>query len=350
MRLFGKMEDGREVSEYTISNKNGIQVKVINYGGIITSVQTPDKDGNFDDIVAGFDTLEEYLNDSACFGALVGRFANRIGSASFILDGKKYRLPVNNGPNCLHGGFKGFNKVFWEINPVESDDDQALLLKYMSKDCEEGFPGNLSVEVMYKLRNDNSLEINFRAKTDKKTIFNPTQHSYFNLSGTNSENILNHRLQINALEYLPTDIYQIPLGPPQKVKKTPFDFTILKSVGKDINKKNDQLKIGNGYDHSWVLKYDNTDELVHAATLTDDVTGRQMDVFTTEPGIQLYTGNYIENLRGKNGLIYGRNYALALETQHFPDSPNISQFPSTELDVNEDFASTTIYKFSVINK
>ena len=238
MRLFGKMEDGREVSEYTISNKNGIQVKVINYGGIITSVQTPDKDGNFDDIVAGFDTLEEYLNDNACFGALVGRFANRIGSASFILDGKKYRLPVNNGPNCLHGGFKGFNKVFWEINPVESDDDQTLLLKYMSKDCEEGFPGNLSVEVMYKLRNDNSLEINFRAKTDKKTIFNPTQHSYFNLSGTNSENILNHRLQINALEYLPTDIYQIPLGPPQKVKKTPFDFTILKSVGKDINKKN----------------------------------------------------------------------------------------------------------------
>lgn len=344
------MEDGREVYEYTLTNKNGIKVKVINYGGIITSVLTPDKDGNFNDIVAGFDTLEEYLNDEACFGALVGRYANRIGNASFILDDEKYALPVNNGPNCLHGGFKGFNKVFWEITPVESDDDPSLILKYMSKDGEEGFPGNLAVEVRYKLRNDNSLEINFRAKTDKKTIFNPTQHSYFNLSGANSENILNHRLQINALEFLPTDIYQIPLGPPQKVKKTPFDFTILKHIGKDINKKNEQLIIGNGYDNSWILKYDNAEELVLAATLNDVNSGRQMEVYTTEPGIQLYTGNYIDNLKGKNELVYGKHYALALETQHFPDSPNKPQFPSTELDVNEEFASMTIYKFSLIHK
>jgi aldose 1-epimerase len=350
MRLFGKLKDGREVYEYTLKNNNGIQVKVINYGGIITSVVTPDKDGNFGDIVAGFDTLEEYVNDEASFGALVGRYANRIGHASFLLGEEKFSLPVNNGPNCLHGGKRGFNKVFWEIIQNEDNNNLSLLLKYLSTDGEEGFPGNLSVEVKYTLRNDNSLEINYSARTDKKTVFNPTQHSYFNLSGGRSIDILHHRLQINAQEYLPTDIYQIPLGPPKNVKKTPFDFTNLKHVGKDISKKNEQLNIGNGYDHSWILKYENSDELVHAATLIDDFTGRQMDVFTTEPGIQLYTGNYIDNLRGKNGIIYCKNYSLALETQHFPDSPNKPQFPTTVLDVNKEFASSTIYKFSLINQ
>ena len=349
-KLFGILENGVEVFEYEISNSLGTKVKVINYGGIITSIVTPDKNGKLGDVVLGFDTLEEYIADSACFGALVGRYANRIANAAFCLDDKTCKLPVNNGPNCLHGGLIGFNSVFWEINPVEDSPYPTLSLKYLSTDGEQGFPGNLSVEVIYTLKDDNSLEIKFKARTDKKTVFNPTQHSYFNLSAGISQDILDHNLQINAGEYLPTDVYQIPLGKPEIVKNTAFDFSSLKKVGEDIKNENEQLKIGNGYDHTWILKDKNSTVLVHAATLQDEISGRQLDIFTTEPGIQLYTGNYIENLKGKRAVTYGKNYGLALETQHYPDSPNKPQFPSTTLDVGEEFISTTIYKFSIINK
>ena len=348
MILFGKMRDGREVYQYTLKNRNGITIKVINYGGIITSLMTPDKKGNFDDIVLGFDTIDEYLNDDASFGALVGRYANRIANASFSIDGIKYELPANNGPNCLHGGNNGFNRVFWEITETNEGEESALYLRYISNDGEEGFPGQLNAEVIYKLKNDDSLEIVFLAKTDKKTVYNPTQHSYFNLAGKLAENILHHQLVINATEYLPTDLNLIP-DRSASVGQTPFDFRSFKTIGAEINNDNIQLKTGNGYDHCWVLKTENSDELIFAASLKDILTGRQLEILTTEPGIQVYTGNYIENLKGRDGEIYGKNKGIALETQHFPDSPNKPEFPATILDTKQEFYSKTIFRF-IVNK
>lgn len=347
-RIFGTMPDGRKVMEYTLANKNSITVKLINYGGVIRCLMVPGKDGVQEDIVLGFDTLEEYLNDNACFGALVGRYANRIAKNAFKLDNKLYNLRSGNEFFCLHGGIKGFDKVFWDITPLDSKEGNGLQLSYFSKDGDEGFPGNLKVLVFYILTNNNELKIKYEAVSDKKTVINLTQHSYFNLSAGRATDCLSHSLKIDADKYLPTDDKQIPMGIEANVENSPFDFRTTKPLGKDIDNDDIQLKTGKGYDHSWVLRSGVSPKPELAAILEDALSGRRLDIYTTEPGLQIYTGNHISRLKGKNGMVYGHRYGVALETQHFPDSPNQAQFPTTELEANDKFTSETILKFGVL--
>ncbi len=348
MELFGHLNDGRAVFLYTLKNKNGLTIKAINWGGAITSIITPDRNGNFRDIVLGYDDLEAYVNDFSAMGTIIGRYANRIAKGSFILDGIEYDLFKNNGENCLHGGKTGFNKVFWEIEEISSSDSSGLSLKYYSKDNEEGFPGNLDIKVEYLLTDDNALIINYFAECDKNTVFNPTQHTYFNLSGIGNKDILDHTLKLNSKDFLPSDSGQIPTGEFAGVKSTPFDFSEFKKIRQNIFLEDEQLRIGNGYDHCWVLKTANSSELIEAGVLADPDSGRKIEVFTTEPGIQVYTGNHFDGLKGKNNDIYMKNAGIALETQHFPDSPNQLYFPSVILKEGEDFRSQTIYKFGII--
>ncbi len=347
MELFGHLKDGRAVFLYTIKNKNGLTIKAINWGGAITSIITPDRNGNFRDIVLGYDDLEGYINDFSAMGTIIGRYANRIAKASFTLDGITYDLFNNNGENCLHGGKTGFNKVFWEIEEISSSDLSGLSLKYHSKDNEEGFPGNLEIKVEYLLTDDNSLTINYFATCDRNTIFNPTQHTYFNLSGIGNKDILNHTLKLNSQYFLASNPVQIPTGEYVNVKSTPFDFSEEKKIGKDILVKDEQLIIGNGYDHCWVLKTENSNVLIEAGVLAEPESGRKIEIFTTEPGIQVYTGNHFNGLRGKDNNLYIKNAGVALETQHFPDSPNQLHFPSVVLKQGQEFRSQTIYKFGI---
>lgn len=343
--LFGKLPDGKEVYRHVLKNKNGVEVHVINYGGIITHLKTPDKNGVFGDIVLGYDSLSGYLKESPYFGAVVGRYGNRIANGKFSLDGKEYTLVQNNNGQHLHGGTVGFDKVFWNIESLTSEKGPALRLSYISKDGEEGYPGNLSIEVDYILTEDNALELHYKATTDKKTVVNLTQHTYFNLTGNASRDILEHELKLNADRYIPVNSTLIPTGELAPVKGTPFDFTTFTAIGKRINEKNDQLKIAGGYDHCWVLS--SNDSLRNAGSLYEPGSGRVVDVLTTEPGIQFYSGNFLTGtITGKGGVVYNHRYGLCLETEHFPDSPNQPQFPSVVLSPGEVYTTQTIYRFS----
>ncbi len=343
---FGITQDGQKAKLYTLTNANGMVVKITNYGGVITELWVPDKNGNPGDIVLGFDTLAEYEKDSPHFGCIVGRYANRIANGKFTLDGKEYTLAVNNGKNHLHGGIKGFDKVVWDAHSFENKDGVGLRLHYLSKDMEEGYPGNLDVYVTYTLTNDNEIRIHYEATTDKPTVCNLTNHTYFNLAGqgypTNAEN----QLMLNADNFTPIDEGLIPTGEIRSVKGTPMDFTKLTPIGKNIDADDEQIKFGGGFDHNWVLNK-KSDEMLLAAKVFEPTTGRVMDVYTTEPGIQFYTGNFLDGtLKGKDGKVYPHRSAFCLETQHYPDSPNKPSFPSTVLRPGEKYETTTIYKFS----
>lgn len=337
---FGKTNTGQEVFLFTLSNHNNITMKVMTYGGIVTSLLVPDKTGKIDDIVLGFNTLDEYLSGHPCFGALIGRYGNRIAKGKFVLDGKEYKLAVNNGANHLHGGLIGFDKVVWDAVELRDADEIGVELSYLSQDGEEGYPGNLSVVVKYLLNDKNELVINYEARTDKPTVVNLTQHNYYNLCGESAGDILGHELMINADYYTAVDEGLIPTGEIMPVKATPLDFTVSKKVGLDIN------GIKGGYDHNFILNK-NHDEISLAAKVFEPNSGRIMEVFTTEPGIQFYSGNFLDGtLKGKFGKSYQKHAGFCLEAQHFPDSPNHAHFPSTRLNPGEIYRQVTVYKFS----
>ena len=337
----GFSESDPSVNLYTLTNKNGLVAKITNYGGILTQLLVPDKSGQPGDVVLGFDTLKQYQAQSPYFGATVGRYGNRIAKGKFSLNGKQYTLATNNGPNHLHGGKVGFDKVVWDASPGETPDGPSLTLHYVSKDGEEGYPGTLDVTVIYTLANENALKIEYAATTDAPTVFNPTNHSYFNLGGEGSGSILDETLYVNADRYTPVDADMIPTGELVPVKGTPFDFSSPTVIGSRF----DQLE--NGYDHNYVLNHP-AGEIGLAARLSDPKTGRVMEVRTDQPGVQVYTANFVDgSFSGVGGKPYVKNGAVCLETQHFPDSPNHPAFPTTELKPGETFKSTTIYKFSV---
>lgn len=341
---WGKV-DGKPVDLYTLTNANGLEAKITNYGGIVTSLKVLDRNGKLGDVVLGYDNLKGYVENNPYFGAIVGRYGNRIGAAKFSLDGVEYILAANNGPNHLHGGIKGFDKVVWKATGVTSDDGVSLELAYLSPDGEEGYPGNLSVTVIYTLTDDNELKIDYFATTDKKTVVNLTHHSYFNFVG--SGDILGHKLWLKASRFTPVDEGLIPTGELRSVVGTPMDFTRPFAIGARIEQDTVQLKYGFGYDHNWVLDK-RPGEMALVGSLYEPSTGRFMEIYTTEPGIQFYSGNFLDGtITGKRGIIYEFRNGLCLETQHFPDSPNKPDFPSTVLKPGEDYKTTTIYKFSV---
>jgi aldose 1-epimerase len=344
--FFGFFND-KEVSQYRLSNDKGTEITVINYGGIITSLKTKNRDGKSEDIVLGYDSLAHYVNSSPYFGAIVGRYGNRIANGKFTLDGKTYSLAQNNNGQHLHGGVKGFDKVYWDVHGEPVSDGAALKLTYASPDGEEGYPGKLTIEVIYHLTTSNELKIQYKATTDSPTIVNLTQHSYFNLSGDASQSILQHELTIPADKFIPVDEVLIPTGKLQDVSNTPFDFRSAIAIGSRIEENDQQLTVGGGYDHCWVLT-DASKTLHPAAILYHPISGRLMEVFTTEPGIQFYSGNFLDGtLTGKNGIPYQHRAGLCLETQHFPDSPNQAHFPSVVLRPGETYETTTVYKFSI---
>lgn len=346
-RAYGSTTDGKAVDEYTLTNANGVEVKVITYGGIIASVKVPDRDGNPGDVVLGYSNLPDYETRNFYFGTAVGRYGNRIGSAGFNLDGQSYSLAANNGPNSLHGGLKGFDKQVWQARALEGD-DPALELTYLSPDGEEGFPGNLSVTMTYTLTADNGLRIDYQAITDKTTIVNLTNHSYFNLAGNGAGAIYDHILQLNADRFTPVDVNMIPTGELAPVAGTPFDFRTPKRVGDEIRSGHQQMALGLGYDHNWVLNRQSDSGLELAARAYDPVTGRSLEVWTTEPGIQFYTGNFLNaTMVGSSGGMYRQGDGFCLETQHYPDSPNRPEFPSTELKPGDTYQSSTVYKFGL---
>lgn len=340
------MADGTPVDLYTLTNDTGVEARIMTYGGIVVSLKVPDRHGDLGDVVLGYDTLEGYLRDNPYFGALIGRYGNRIAKGRFTLDGKVYRLARNNGKNHLHGGIKGFDKVIWKATEARRENGVGLQLTYLSRDGEEGYPGNLSVTVVYTLTHNNELRIDYAATTDKKTIVNLTNHSYFNLAGAGKGNILGHEMMLDADRFTPVDKGLIPTGELREVKGTPMDFTEPTPIGARIDRQDEQLIFGLGYDHNWVLNHKNG-TLALAARVFEPTTGRSMEVYTTEPGIQFYSGNFLDGaITGKNGKVYHKRYGFCLETQHFPDSPNKPQFPSTVLNPGQEYRQTTIYKFS----
>jgi aldose 1-epimerase len=340
---FGKTEDGQQVDLYILTNKHGMQAAITNYGGTVVSLKVPDRSGKLDDVVLGYDTLDGYATGKAYIGATVGRYANRIAHASFTLDGNTYTLSKNDGDNHLHGGF---NKRVWTAKDVSGSAGQALELTYLSKEGEEGFPGNLPVKVVYTLTDKNELKIDYSATTDKDTVLNLTNHAYFNLAGQGNGDVLQTQIMIRADRFTPIDQFSIPTGELRSVKGTPFDFTTATAIGARIDQDDQQLKMGNGYDHNWVLSNGTPGSLFLGAQAYDPHSGRVLEVLTTEPGIQLYTGNFLDGIHGKDGKVYNRRNAFCLETQHFPDSPNHPNFPTTELKPGQHFESTTVYKFS----
>jgi aldose 1-epimerase len=342
---FGKMPDGAAVELFTLRNAAGMEVRTISYGGIITSLRVPDRSGRFDDVVLGFDRLDDYLKDHPFFGAIIGRYGNRIAKGRFTLDGTTYPLATNNGPNHLHGGNKGFDKVLWKGAPV--DGKNAVTFTRTSPDGEEGYPGNLQVQVTYTLTDKNELIVDYRATTDKPTVVNLTQHSYFNLAGQASGDILGHQLMLNADRYTPVDATLIPTGELAPVEGTPFDFRKPTAIGARINGPHPQLKNGQGYDHNWVLNRSGSG-LHLAARVIEPKTGRTLEIRTTEPGIQFYSGNFLDGtLTGKGGARYNHRTGFCLETQHFPDSPNQPKFPSTTLRQGQEYRTTTVFTFGV---
>lgn len=331
----------------TLENNRGVIVTLSDYGARIVSILMPDKLGNPTDVVLGFNTIEEYLAaDEIYHGATVGRFANRLANGRFTLEGETFYIKPNNGPNALHGGANGFHNQVWDRRVVYKEKADFY---YVSADGEEGFPGKLSVMVKYRLTDDNELVISYRAETDKPTVINLTNHAFFNLNGEGNGNVLDHLLQIQADTYLPVDAHQIPTGASESVENTPFDFRKMKSIGQEINHANDQLVIAKGYDHNYILNGDVTTAQLPAATVLSPLTGIRLDVLTTEPGLQLYTGNFLSGKdKGKQGAYYEKHGAFCLETQHFPDSPNQTDFPSTLLLPGQVFRSETIYRFSIV--
>jgi len=340
--------DGKDVFLYTLRNASGMEARITNYGGIVVSLTVPDRSQKPGDIVLGYDSLVSYLTGKSYFGAIVGRYGNRIGKARFTLDGKEHMLNVNDGANTLHGGLKGFDKVVWDVDESTPATQPALSLSYLSKDGEEGYPGNLHVSIVYTLTDSNELRIDYAATTDKPTVLNLTHHSYFNLAGAGNGDILSHEVMLNANAFTPVDSALITTGEIRPVDGTPMDFRTPAAVGARIGTKDEQLKLGRGYDHNWVLNRP-VGGLTLAARVTERTSGRVMEVWTTQPAVQFYTGNFLDGTAiGKGGKAYAYRTGLCLETQHFPDSPNKPAFPSTVLRPGEKFASTTVYKFSTL--
>lgn len=343
------VDDFDDIKLFTLKNSHGMVVKITNYGAIITSILVPDRKGNVADVALGFNRLEDYINsvDRPYFGAIVGRYGNRIAKGRFSLDGHDYKLATNNGENHLHGGIIGFDKVVWDAKPISDDHWSGVELSYLAKDKEEGYPGNLKIRVTYKLNEENELSVDYHATTDKPTPVNLTQHTYFNLKGEGNGDILDHELMINADRYTPVDAEQIPTGQIADVKNTPFDFTKPKAIGRDIKKTHEQIKYGNGFDHNFVINRPKNSPMALAARVYEPSSGRVLEVETTEPGVQFYCGNFLDGrLIGKGGKPYLNRGGFCLETQHFPDSPNHSEFPTTILRPGEELGSHTIFRFS----
>src|SRR6059058_3397164 len=352
---FGSTERGEAVSAYTLKNAHGIELQVLDYGGVIVSLRVPDRTGRLADVVLGFDSLADYQRGSPYFGALIGRYGNRIARGRFTLEGRTYTLATNNGPNHLHGGVRGFDKVVWSVAPFERADSVGLVLNYTSPDGEEGYPGTVRATVTYTLTDRNELIFDYHATTDRATPVNLTQHSYFNLAGDGKGDILGHVVTLNADRFTPVDSTLIPTGEVKSVAGTPFDFRTSTAIGARIDRNDEQLRYGRGYDHNFVLnkggrggKGGIEGDVTLAAHVYEPTTGRVMEISTTEPGLQFYSGNFLDStLRGKQGVVYGHRSGFAMETQHFPDSPNKPAFPSTILRPGEEYRSRTIYRFGV---
>ncbi len=331
---------------YTLRNSKGVEASITNYGAILVSLKVPDRNGNLADVVLGFDSLDGYLGEHPYFGAVIGRYGNRIAGGRFVLDGVEYKLARNNGENHLHGGVRGFDKAVWSVKKPRADGDAGVELTYLSEDGEEGYPGSLTATVRYTLTGDNELRLDYEATASKPTVVNLTNHSYFNLAGAGNGDILAHRVRINADNFTPVDQGLIPTGELRPVTGTPFDFRQPHAIGERIGGKDQQLVFGKGYDHNFVLN-GSAGSLRSAARVTEPGSGRVVEVLTTEPGVQFYTGNFLDGtIRGKGGAAYGHRYGFCLETQHFPDSPNQPQFPSVVLRPGAKYQSTTVYKFS----
>lgn len=344
---FGNMPDGTAVDLYTLTNANGLEAKITSYGGAVVSLLAPDRDGRLGDVVMGFDTLDDYIAQGHYFGCIAGRYANRIAQGQFELNGVKYTLAQNDGENHLHGGNKGFDKVVWAGQAESGDGEAVLTFSYVSQDGEEGYPGNVSVEVVYTLTDNDELRIDYRATTDQDTIVNLTNHTYFNLADGGAGDILGHELMIAADRFSPINEGLIPTGELRSVESTPMDFRQLTTIGGSIEQDDEQLRHGGGYDHNWVLNRSDG-SLALAARVEEPETGRVLEVYTTEPGIQFYSGNFLDgSLAGKGGTVYHKRSGLCLETQHFPDSPNKPAFPSTVLRPGEEYRTTTVYRFGV---
>lgn len=345
--LFGKTADGKTVEIYTLKNSRGAEAGIITYGGTVVSLKVPDKNGKLADVVLGCDSVADYEKNTFYIGALIGRYGNRIARGKFSLGGREYKLATDSGGNHLHGGVRGFDKVVWTAKGSAGKNGAKLELTYLSRDGEEGYPGNLLVKVIYSLTENNEFKIVYAAATDKETVVNLTNHSYFNLAGAGSGDILSHQLQINGDRFTPVgDSGLIPTGELKTVKATPFDFTRAVEIGARIEQSDEQLKFAGGYDHNFVLNKTGN-SLTKAATVYEPTSGRVSEVYTTEPGLQFYSGNFLDGtIAGKEGKIYQKHFGFCLEAQHFPDSPNEPKFPSTGLKPRQRYSQTTIYKFS----
>lgn len=342
---FGATPEGVAVELYTLRNVSGVEAKISNYGGIVVSLKVPDRNGRYGDVVLGYDRLAGYLKETPYFGCLVGRYGNRIARGQFTLDGATYQLATNNYPNALHGGLKGFDKVVWKANGYSTKDGPVLELTYVSADGEEGYPGNLTVKAVYSLTKDNALRLDYTATTDKPTVVNLTQHSYFNLAGKGD--ILGHVVEMPADRFTPVDSTLIPTGELKPVEGTPFDFRTPTAIGERIGQEDEQLKFGGGYDHNWVFPK-RSGSLTRLARVSEPTTGRVLEVLSTEPGLQFYTGNFLDGkITGKGGWNYKYRNGFCMEPQHFPDSPNQPNFPSTVLRPGQTYRNTIVYRFSV---
>jgi aldose 1-epimerase len=346
---YGTTAGGEDVDEYTLTNANGMEVKIITYGGTITSIRVPDRDGELENVTLGFDNLADYETKSPYFGNITGRYANRIANATFTLDDTAYTLAANNGPNTLHGGVEGFDNKVWEAEAVEGDGEVGVSLHYLSPDGEEGYPGNLDITVVYTLTDANEIRMDYTATTDASTVVNLTNHAYFNLAGEGNSSIYDHILMIDADRYTPVDATLIPTGELAPVEGTPFDFRLPKAIGPGQRSSDEQIVLGRGYDHNFVLNREDPEdgEMMLAAQVYEPESGRVLEVWTTEPGIQFYAGNFLDGtLIGPSGHLYRQSDGFALESQHYPDSPNQPDFPSTVLNPDETYQTTTIYKFA----
>lgn len=343
---FGKTAKGQTVDIYTITNKNGLEARITNYGGRIASLKVPDRAGTLGNIVLGFDTVEPYTKGLPFFGALIGRYGNRIANGEFTLDGKTYHLAKNDGPNNLHGGVNGFDKVLWKVVPFEDAKGPGLKLTYVAADGEEGFPGKLTAHVTYQLTNDNKLHITYEATTTKPTPVNLTNHSYFNLTGDTEKPIADHDLVLNADKFTPVSKVLIPTGELKDVTGTPFDFRTATKIGARIGADDEQLKFAGGYDHNWVLNQSKPGAMTLAAVLSEATTGRVMKVYTTEPGVQFYSGNFLDGKPAGTGTVFKLRTGLCLETQHFPNSPNQASFPTTIVQPGQVYHTETVFEFS----
>jgi aldose 1-epimerase len=344
---FGKTSDGKTAHAYVLKNKNGIEITLSDFGATLVSWMAPDRNGKFADIVLGYKSADEYENGESYFGGTIGRYGNRIAKGRFTLNGKTYQLPINNGPNSLHGGVRGFNKRYWNAKDISTGGVQAVEFTYLSADGEEGYPGNLNVRVAYSLNDENELKITYTATTDKDTVLNLTNHAYFNLAGEGSGDILGHQLMLKADKFTPVDSTLIPTGELRAVEGTPFDFHKPTAIGSRIGQEDEQLKFGKGYDHNWALTAGKQATPQLAAELVDPKSGRVLQVSTREPGVQFYSGNFLDgSITGKSGNKYGHRSGLCLETQHYPDSPNHPNFPSTVLKNAQTYSSETVYRIS----